>query len=257
MEGESINLNITTTIKCIRLFFPRVTQTNLPNSHYQVKDTQLIAPANIYFPSLTHNPKAKIAANINFVSLTPDPTAHSSGSNLSPPPSSSRSHASRAPILHASPLFGQGESRDPSSPATLSSPLSLSTPVCPGPSAPPHPLASPFLSLPACATDGRPGEAPPGSRGRLRVHPDLHGGVVAVTKPRRRATPVTPRTIHVHLCFLYPGAHQPPIPCCPWGGVEEIESWGMCRWISPTVVAEAHGGAQVELLLHWYQVPAC
>jgi hypothetical protein len=86
MEGESINLNITTTIKCIRLFFPRVTQTNLPNSHYQVKDTQLIAPANIYFPSLTHNPKAKIAANINFVSLTPDPTAHSSGSNLSPPP---------------------------------------------------------------------------------------------------------------------------------------------------------------------------
>jgi hypothetical protein len=66
---------ITTTIKCTSLFFPKATQINHPNSHYQAKYTQLITPANIHFLSLTHDPMAQIAANVNFLSPTHDLTA--------------------------------------------------------------------------------------------------------------------------------------------------------------------------------------
>jgi hypothetical protein len=66
---------ITTTIKYISLLFPKVTQTNHPNTQYQIKYTQLIIPSNIHFLSLTNDPKAQIVANINFPSLTYDPTA--------------------------------------------------------------------------------------------------------------------------------------------------------------------------------------
>jgi hypothetical protein len=42
--------------------------------------------------------------------------------------------------------------------------------------------------LPACAAGGRPGEAPIGSRARLRARPDLHGGTVVATWRRGHAT---------------------------------------------------------------------
>jgi hypothetical protein len=48
------------------LFFPKATQINQPNSHYQAKYTQLITPATTYFLSLTHDPKAKICCKHHF-----------------------------------------------------------------------------------------------------------------------------------------------------------------------------------------------
>jgi hypothetical protein len=52
------------------LFFPKATQINHPNSHYQAKYTQLITPATTYL--LSHLQRPKFAANTIFLSLTQD-----------------------------------------------------------------------------------------------------------------------------------------------------------------------------------------
>jgi hypothetical protein len=62
---------ITTTIKCTSLFFPKATQINHPNSHYQAKYTQLYTPATTYFLSLTRDPKAKISCKHYFCLTRP------------------------------------------------------------------------------------------------------------------------------------------------------------------------------------------
>jgi hypothetical protein len=57
------------------LFFPKATQINHPNNHYQAKYTQLITPATTYLLSLPMIQRPKFAANTIFLSLTQDPMA--------------------------------------------------------------------------------------------------------------------------------------------------------------------------------------
>jgi hypothetical protein len=190
------------------LFFPKATQTNHPNSHYQTKYTQLIAPANIHFLSLTHDPKAQIAGNINFLSLThhpttqllqirPQPTRASPASQRRSPPRDDAASTRKTRRRWRPRTRRTLKAPTSPNPSTVSSP-SLPSPPLPVSHVPPPPIPSPpHRTAPPVPGGGgisgaRRRSSPWRGSGSSRPLPFPHWSLPLPTPP-----------IHTHLCLIY------------------------------------------------------